>query len=118
MELAEVAVVLIDAIAADHRTGSAGLSMVIEAGRALVIAYNKWDLVDEDRRDYLEREIDRELVQVRWAQRVNISAKTGRAVQKLVPALDKALEGWETGARSRRAPDAGSPSDEAGQRTR
>ena len=54
------------------------LSMVIEAGRALVLAYNKWDLVDEDRRELLEREIDRELVQVRWAPRVNISAKTGR----------------------------------------
>ena len=41
------------------------LSMVIEAGRALVLAFNKWDLVDEDRRYLLEREIDRELVQVR-----------------------------------------------------
>ena len=65
--------------------------MVIDAGRALVLAFNKWDLVDEDRRDLLEREIDRELVQVRWAQRVNISAKTGRAVQKLVPAMEGAL---------------------------
>ena len=37
------------------------ISMVIEAGRALVIAYNKWDLVDEDRQHYLEREIDRQL---------------------------------------------------------
>ena len=35
--------------------------MVIEAGRALVIAFNKWDLVDEDRRYYLDKEIDREL---------------------------------------------------------
>ena len=38
--------------------------MVIDAGRALVIAYNKWDLIDEERRYYLEREIERELVQV------------------------------------------------------
>ena len=72
------------------------LSMVIEAGRALVLAFNKWDLVDEDRRELLEREIDRELVQVRWAQRVNISAKTGRAVQKLVPAMETALASWDT----------------------
>ncbi|MGO8937325.1 MAG: ribosome-associated GTPase EngA, partial [Mycobacterium sp.] len=68
----------------------------IDAGRALVLAFNKWDLVDEDRRDLLEREIDRELVQVRWAQRVNISAKTGRAVQKLVPAMEGALESWDS----------------------
>ena len=72
------------------------LSMVIEAGRALVLAFNKWDLVDEDRRYLLDREIDRELAQVQWAQRVNISAKTGRAVQKLVPALETALESWDT----------------------
>ena len=71
------------------------LTMVIEAGRALVLAFNKWDLVDEDRRFQLDREIDRELAQVQWAQRVNISAQTGRAVQKLVPALETALESWD-----------------------
>jgi methionine--tRNA ligase beta chain len=61
------------------------LAMVIEAGRALVLAFNKWDLVDEDRHYLLEKEIDRELAQLQWAPRVNISAMTGRAVQKLVP---------------------------------
>ena len=33
---------------------------------------------------------------MRWAPRVNVSALTGRHMQKLVPALDEALEGWET----------------------
>ena len=47
---------------------------VVDAGRALVIAFNKWDLVDEDRRYQLEREVDRELSRVRWAPRVNVSA--------------------------------------------
>jgi GTP-binding protein len=70
--------------------------MVIEAGRALVIAFNKWDLVDEERRHYLEREIDRQLYNARWAPRVNISASTGRHVDRLVPALETALAGWET----------------------
>ena len=74
---------------------SASCSTVIDAGRALVIAYNKWDLLDEERRHYLEREIERELVQVPWAPRVNISAKTGRHVEKLVPALERALESWD-----------------------
>ena len=68
------------------------ISMVVESGRALVIAYNKWDLLDEERRFYLEREIERDLVQVTWAPRVNISARTGRHVDKLVPALDTALD--------------------------
>ena len=67
-----------------------------EAGRALVIAFNKWDLVDEERRYYLDREIERELVQVQWAPRINVTARTGWHVDRLVPALDKALEGWET----------------------
>ena len=61
-----------------------------------MIAFNKWDLVDEERRHYLEREIERDLVQVQWAPRINVSARTGRHVDRLVPALDKALEGWET----------------------
>ena len=72
------------------------VSSSIDAGRALVIAFNKWDLLDEERRHYLEREIERELVQIPWAPRVNISARTGRHVDQLVPALDTALEGWET----------------------
>ena len=70
--------------------------MVIDAGRALVIAYNKWDLVDEERRYYLEREIERELAQVHWAPRVNVSALTGRHMERLVPALDLALALVET----------------------
>ena len=96
LERSEVALVLIDASEPLSEQDLRLLSLVIESGRALVIAYNKWDLVDEDRQRYLEKEIDRELVQVRWAPRVNVSALTGRHMQKLVPALDEALEGWET----------------------
>ena len=61
-----------------------------------MIAFNKWDLVDEERRYYLDREIERDLVQVQWAPRINITARTGWHVDRLVPALDEALEGWET----------------------
>ena len=69
--------------------------MILDSGRALVVAYNKWDLVDEDRRDLLEREIELQLSHVPWARRVNISAKTGRALQKLEPAMIEALESWD-----------------------
>jgi GTPase len=95
IDAAEVVIVLIDASVPLTEQDQRVLSMVIEAGRALVLAFNKWDLVDEERRYQLDDEIDRELVQVRWAQRVNISAKTGRAVQKLVPALEAALASWD-----------------------
>ena len=85
LEKAEVAVVLIDAEQSIAEQDVRVVQHVIDAGRALVVAYNKWDLLDEERRHYLEREIERELVQVPWAPRVNISAKTGRSVEKLVP---------------------------------
>jgi GTP-binding protein len=96
LERAEVAVVLVDADQPLAEQDLRIISMVIESGRSLVIAYNKWDLLDEERRHYLEREIDRQLHNARWAPRVNISAKTGRHMEKLVPAIDTALEGWGT----------------------
>jgi GTP-binding protein len=96
LERAEVAVVLIDASQPLAEQDLRVVSMVIEAGRALVIAYNKWDLVDADRRQFLDKEIDRQLYNARWAPRVNISAATGWHVDRLVPALEAALEGWET----------------------
>ena len=95
IDAAEVVIVLLDASDPLTEQDQRILSMVIEAGRALVIAYNKWDLVDEDRRYLLDREIDLQLAQLYWAPRVNISAKTGRAVQKLVPAMETALASWD-----------------------
>ena len=96
LDRAEVAVVLVDASEPMSEQDVRIISMVIEAGRALVVAYNKWDLTDEERRHYLDREIDRDLVQVPWAPRVNVSAKTKRHIEKLTPAIEAALEGWET----------------------
>jgi GTP-binding protein len=95
LEKAEVAVVLIDAEHPIAEQDVRVVQQVIDAGRALVIAYNKWDTIDEDRRYYLEREIEQELVQVPWAPRVNISAKSGRHVERLVPAIETALDSWD-----------------------
>jgi GTPase len=96
IDRAEVAVLVLDAGESISEQDVRILQTVREAGRALVIAFNKWDLVDDDRRHYLEREVERDLVQVQWAPRINITARTGWHVDRLVPALDKALEGWET----------------------
>jgi len=96
IEKAEVAVVLVDASVKMTEQDTRVISQVIEAGRALVIAYNKWDLMDEDRRPFLEREIEQDLVQVQWAPRVNISAKTGWHTDRMVPALERALASWDT----------------------
>ncbi|MER8182413.1 ribosome biogenesis GTPase Der [Kitasatospora sp. NPDC094015] len=96
LDKAEVAVVLIDASETLAEQDTRIISMAVEAGRAVVVAYNKWDQLDEERRYYLEREIERDLVQVQWAPRVNVSALTGRHMEKLVPAIETALAGWET----------------------
>jgi GTP-binding protein len=96
IEKAEVAVVLVDASEPMTEQDTRVIQQVVDAGRALVIAYNKWDLMDEDRRPYLEREIEQDLVQVQWAPRVNVSAKTGWHTDRLAKALVTALESWDT----------------------
>jgi len=96
IERAEVAVMIVDGSQPLTEQDTRIISNVAETGRALVIAFNKWDLVDEERRYYLDREIERELVQVQWAPRINITALTGWHVDRLVRALDAAFDGWET----------------------
>ncbi|GAA2184241.1 ribosome biogenesis GTPase Der [Brooklawnia cerclae] len=96
IERAECCVVVVDASEPVSEQDLKILSGVEEAGKALVIAYNKWDLTDEERRRYLTREIERDLGVWAWAPHVNISALTGRNVDKLAKAIDAALEGWET----------------------
>lgn len=95
LERCEVAVVVLDASEPITEQDLRVITMVEEAGKAMVIVMNKWDLVDEDRRDQLEREIDRHLDQVEWAQRVNVAAKTGWHRDRLAPALRTALDSWE-----------------------
>lgn len=92
---AEVAVVLLDASAGITEADQRVVSAVTEAGRALVLAVNKWDLIDDETRRLLERGLERDLAQVSWAPRVNISALTGRSVDRLGPALRTALGGWD-----------------------
>jgi GTPase len=96
IDAAEVAIVLLDASTPISEQDLRVLTMVVESGRACVIAMNKWDLVDEDRRYQLVRELERGLVRVPWAERVNISALTGRSVHKLAPHLRTALKSWDT----------------------
>jgi GTP-binding protein len=95
LERCECAVVVLDASLPISEQDLRVITMVEEAGKALVLVMNKWDLVDEDRRDQLDREIDRHLDQVEWAQRVNVAAKTGWHRDRLAPAIRTALDSWE-----------------------
>lgn len=94
LERSEAAVLMIDAADTVSEQDVRIANLVVDAGKALVIAVNKWDLVDDERRDELERELERELGHVSWAPRVNISAATGRHVDRLAPALERALTNW------------------------
>ncbi len=96
LEKAEVAVIVLDVTQPISEQDIRIVDMALESGRAIVLAFNKWDLLDDDRRRYLEREIEQDLAHVAWAPRVNISARTGRHLEKLVPALELALESWDT----------------------
>jgi GTPase len=95
IERSEVAVVLLDAAEPLSEQDLRIISTVEEAGRALVLAFNKWDLVDEERRLRIEKELDRQ-VRVRWAPRINVSARTGWHVDRVVRAIETALDGWST----------------------
>ena len=95
LERCECAVVVLDASLPISEQDLRIITMVEEAGKAMVIVMNKWDLVDEDRRNQLDREIDRHLDQVEWAQRVNVAAKSGWHRDRLAPALRTAIDSWE-----------------------
>jgi GTP-binding protein len=96
LERAEVAVVVVDGSAPLAEQDVRVVANAVAAGRALVLAVNKWDLVDDERRHYLDREIERDLGHVAWAPRVNIAALTGWHVNRLTSALDEALTSWDT----------------------
>ena len=95
LERCECAVVVLDASVPISEQDLRIITMVEEAGKAMVIVMNKWDLVDDDRRVQLDREIERHLDQVEWAQRVNVAAKTGWHRDRLAPALRTAIDSWE-----------------------
>jgi GTP-binding protein len=96
IERAEVCIVVVDASEPVTEQDLRILSSVAEAGRALVIAFNKWDLTDDERQRYLRREIERDLVHFNWAAKINMSAVTGRHIDRLGAAIAEALAGWET----------------------
>lgn len=95
LERAEVALIIFDASQILTEQDIRIVSMADEAGKALVIVMNKWDLVDEERQMTLDKEIERQLERYPWAQRVNLSAKTGWHRDRLAPALRTALSSWE-----------------------
>jgi GTP-binding protein len=94
LEAASVALLVIDAVEPIGEQEQKLARQVLDAGRALVLVLNKWDVVDEDRRDQIPRERDRLLRFVEFAPLVRTSAETGRGLDKLFPFIDLVLEEW------------------------
>jgi GTP-binding protein len=92
---ADVAVIVIDASEGPTEQDQKIAQRVAEAGRAAVIVLNKWDLVDEEQRGFLERDVEDRLRFVAWAPVLRTSAKTGRGVDKILPAIQNVRRSWE-----------------------
>lgn len=87
IERADVTLFIIDASEAIGAQEQRLAALLRDAGCGLVIVCNKWDEVGEERREELEKELDRLLGFASWAPRVNVSALTGRGVSRLAPML-------------------------------
>jgi hypothetical protein len=95
IDAAEICIFMIDCSQPVSEQDQRVLNMILEAGKALILVFNKWDLMDSDRQWELEREIEQQLAHIPWVKRINISAKTGRALQKIEPYMLEALESWD-----------------------
>ncbi|HVS02344.1 MAG TPA: ribosome biogenesis GTPase Der [Thermoanaerobaculia bacterium] len=91
LERADVALLVLDA-AAGVTTGDLSIAGTAwELGRGVVVAVNKWDLLDDDRRQHLERGWERLEQLLAAPRRVNVSAATGRGVGRIFGPLDETL---------------------------
>jgi len=76
------------------------LSFVMDAGRALVVAFNKWDGMTADKKEEIQRETERRLGFAEFARFHNISALHGTGVGNLYPSIheayDSAMAKWST----------------------
>lgn len=90
LDSASVAVVLLDATEGVTDQDNAVLGHVLDSGRALVIAVNKWDGLDRYARERCLASLDRKLAFVPWARRITISALHGSGLGELVKAIDRA----------------------------
>ncbi|HLU13111.1 MAG TPA: ribosome biogenesis GTPase Der [Arenimonas sp.] len=90
IESCQVAVVLLDASEGVTEQDATVLGHVLEAGRALVLAVNKWDGRSTYEREQVQAMLERKLQFCEWAERVTISAKHGTGLRELFRAIHRA----------------------------
>jgi GTP-binding protein len=95
IERSELALVLFDSSQPISDQDLKVMSQAVDAGRAIVLIFNKWDLLDDFGRQRLERLWETEFERVTWAQRVNLSALTGWHTNRLLSAMETALVSWD-----------------------
>lgn len=98
IQYAHVVVLLVDACAPMEKQDLTIARQVVDEGRALVVAANKWDLVDDRRaaRRLIDERLEQSLTQVRGVPVVTLSALTGSGVERLLPAVWEIYERWQT----------------------
>ena len=90
IERCQVAVLMLDATEGVTDQDASVLGAVLDAGRALVIAVNKWDGLTTYQREQAEALLSRKLSFVPWAEAVRISAKHGSGLRELFRAVHRA----------------------------
>ena len=95
IERSELALILFDSSQPIAEQDLKVMSQAVDAGRAIVLVFNKWDLMDEFSRQRMERLWKTEFERVTWAERVNLSAKTGWHTNRLSRAMRTALDSWD-----------------------
>ncbi|MGO1541524.1 MAG: ribosome biogenesis GTPase Der [Luteimonas sp.] len=90
IEQCQVAVVMLDASEGVTEQDASVLGAVLDAGRALVVAVNKWDGLDSYQRDQTQALLERKLAFVPWAESVRISALHGSGLRELFAAVHRA----------------------------
>ncbi|TWG63105.1 ribosome biogenesis GTPase Der [Aminobacter sp. J44] len=96
IRFAEVVVIVLDATIPFEKQDLQIADLIIREGRAPVIAFNKWDLI-ENRQELLaelREKTERLLPQVRGIQAVTVSAETGKGLDKLMEAIEKTHRVW------------------------
>ena len=102
IERAHVVVLMLDAREGLTDQDTTLLGHILEQGRALVIALNKWDGLDPDHRRQVKAELERKLGYIDWARRITISALHGSGLQELLDAVQQA---WRSALRDFSTPE-------------
>jgi GTPase len=90
IEDAHVVVLLLDAEQGIAEQDAHIAAHILDAGRAVVVAVNKWDVPDAAGRSAIKRELDRLLGFLDFAEVLTISARDGKGIAPLLPAVDRA----------------------------